>query len=131
MEFKDGDAISPLKIIGDWDGRNGTEDAAADASLIAPIIAVPTTAGTGSEVGRAGVLTNSARAALWRRASAPATQRSGCGSDQGETAKTTDNGSGHAMRSSSTGGAKAATDAGCSVPRCRFKRRGQKSCSCN
>jgi len=31
----------------------------ADASAIAPNIAVPTTAGTGSEVGRAGVLTNS------------------------------------------------------------------------
>ena len=39
--------------IGDWWTR-------ADASTIAPIIAVPTTAGTGSEVGRAGVVTNSA-----------------------------------------------------------------------
>ncbi|WP_174800663.1 iron-containing alcohol dehydrogenase [Martelella limonii] len=38
--------------IGDWWTR-------VDASKIAPIIAVPTTAGTGSEVGRAGVLTNS------------------------------------------------------------------------
>ncbi|MBP5857531.1 iron-containing alcohol dehydrogenase [Marivibrio halodurans] len=38
--------------IGDWWTR-------ADASRIAPIVAVPTTAGTGSEVGRAGVLTNS------------------------------------------------------------------------
>lgn len=37
--------------IGDWWTR-------ADASKIVPIIAVPTTAGTGSEVGRAGVLTH-------------------------------------------------------------------------
>jgi hypothetical protein len=37
--------------IGDWWTR-------ADADAIAPIVAVPTTAGTGSEVGRAGVLTN-------------------------------------------------------------------------
>ncbi|THH39083.1 iron-containing alcohol dehydrogenase [Aliishimia ponticola] len=39
--------------IGDWWTR-------ADADAIAPNIAVPTTAGTGSEVGRASVLTNSA-----------------------------------------------------------------------
>lgn len=46
-------SVWDLEDIGDWWTR-------ADAAKIAPIIAVPTTAGTGSEVGRAGVLTNSA-----------------------------------------------------------------------
>ncbi|MFZ1814756.1 MAG: iron-containing alcohol dehydrogenase [Rhizobiaceae bacterium] len=44
-------SVWDLEDVGDWWTR-------ADASKIAPVIAVPTTAGTGSEVGRAGVLTN-------------------------------------------------------------------------
>jgi alcohol dehydrogenase class IV len=46
-------SVWDLEDIDDWYTR-------ADGAKIAPIIAVPTTAGTGSEVGRAGVLTNSA-----------------------------------------------------------------------
>mgnify|MGYP006195622159 CR=1 FL=1 len=45
-------SVWDLEDIDDWYTR-------ADGGKIAPIIAVPTTAGTGSEVGRAGVLTNS------------------------------------------------------------------------
>ncbi len=44
-------SVWDLEDVDDWFTR-------ADAGKIAPIIAVPTTAGTGSEVGRAGVLTN-------------------------------------------------------------------------
>ncbi|MGR3721787.1 iron-containing alcohol dehydrogenase, partial [Abyssibius alkaniclasticus] len=45
--------IWDFEDIGDWYTR-------ADADAIAPIVAVPTTAGTGSEVGRASIITNSA-----------------------------------------------------------------------
>ena len=44
-------SIFELEDVDDWWTR-------ADASRISPIIAVPTTAGTGSEVGRAGVVTH-------------------------------------------------------------------------
>jgi alcohol dehydrogenase len=44
-------SIFDLEDVGDWWTR-------ADASKIAPNICIPTTAGTGSEVGRAGVITN-------------------------------------------------------------------------
>jgi alcohol dehydrogenase len=44
-------SLFELEDVDDWWTR-------ADASKIAPVIAVPTTAGTGSEVGRAGVVTH-------------------------------------------------------------------------
>jgi len=44
-------SVFDLEDIGDWWTR-------ADASKVSPVIAVPTTAGTGSEVGRAGVVTH-------------------------------------------------------------------------
>ncbi len=44
-------SVWELEDIGDWWTK-------ADADAIAPIVAVPTTAGTGSEVGRASVLTD-------------------------------------------------------------------------
>jgi len=53
FQAKQSRPVWDFEDIGDWWTR-------ADAARIAPIVAVPTTAGTGSEVGRAGVLTHEA-----------------------------------------------------------------------
>ncbi len=69
VAFGGGSALDLGKLIAFMAGQNRPvwdfEDVGgwwtrADADGIAPIVAVPTTAGTGSEVGRAGVVTNSA-----------------------------------------------------------------------
>jgi len=68
VAFGGGSALDLAKIIAFmsgqarpvWDFEDiGDYWTRADVDGIAPIIAVPTTAGTGSEVGRAGILTNS------------------------------------------------------------------------
>jgi len=69
IAFGGGSALDLGKTIAFWSGQSlplwDFEDVGdwwtrADPDAIAPIIAVPTTAGTGSEVGRASVITNSA-----------------------------------------------------------------------
>jgi len=69
IAFGGGSALDLGKTIAFWSGQSRPlwdfEDVGdwwtrADPDAIAPIIAVPTTAGTGSEVGRASVITNSA-----------------------------------------------------------------------
>jgi len=67
VAFGGGSALDAGKLIAFMAGQSrpvwdfediGDNFQRADASRIAPVVAVPTTAGTGSEVGRAGVLTD-------------------------------------------------------------------------
>ncbi len=68
LAFGGGSGLDLGKLVAFWAGQTRPiwdfEDVddwwtRADADVIAPIVAVPTTAGTGSEVGRASVITNS------------------------------------------------------------------------
>lgn len=68
VAFGGGSGLDLGKLVAFWAGQSRPlwdfEDVddwwtRADADAIAPIVAVPTTAGTGSEVGRASVITNS------------------------------------------------------------------------
>jgi 4-hydroxybutyrate dehydrogenase len=68
VAFGGGSGLDLAKVIAFWAGQSRPlwdfEDVGdwwtrADPDKIAPIVAVPTTAGTGSEVGRASVITNS------------------------------------------------------------------------
>ncbi|WP_281856283.1 iron-containing alcohol dehydrogenase [Litoreibacter halocynthiae] len=68
VAFGGGSGLDLAKVIAFWAGQSRPlwdfEDVGdwwtrADPNKIAPIVAVPTTAGTGSEVGRASVITNS------------------------------------------------------------------------
>ncbi len=67
VAFGGGSALDAGKVIAFMRGQSlpwtafedrGSNWKAADATGIAPVVAVPTTAGTGSEVGRAGVITD-------------------------------------------------------------------------